>query len=135
MFFLIPMFTMLSASFQEGTSKKASYFTGYWQNYTNDFAAYDTQLSTAPCLRIDSYGRHAGAVLPVAYWIACRGGKRKNLLPPADLLPFFTPFIIRTLAWKQILADNSIILGTLKDWTCCPRTTRFSPRPQPCSPV
>ena len=31
------------------------------------------------------------------------------------ILPFFTAFIIRTLSWKLILADNGFLLGTLKD--------------------
>ena len=31
------------------------------------------------------------------------------------IMPFFTSFIIRTLSWKLILADNGFVLGTLKD--------------------
>ena len=52
---------------------------------------------------------------PIAWTIANRGGRYKNILLLLVILPFFTSFIIRTLAWKQILADNGFVLGTLKD--------------------
>ncbi|MGH2791707.1 MAG: ABC transporter permease [Actinomycetota bacterium] len=115
-FFVWPMFTMLSTSFQEGSYESGFSFTGRWQNYTDAFAAYDTQI-----YRSLLYGLIVTVItlvisFPVAYWIAFRGGRRKNLYLLLLLLPFFTPFIIRTLAWKQILADNGIFLGTLKSW-------------------
>lgn len=115
-FFLVPMLTMLSTSFQEGTFEQGFTFTGRWQNYTDSLAAYDTQI-----YRSLLYGLIVTVVtlaisFPMAYWIAFRGGRRKNLYLLLLLLPFFTPFIIRTLAWKQILADNGIVLGTLKGW-------------------
>lgn len=119
-FFVVPMFTMFSVSFQEGNFEKGFVFTGYWQNYTNVLARYDTQL-----FRSIAYGLIVTLVTlclsyPMAYWIARRGGKNKNLFLLLILLPFFTPFIIRTLAWKQLLGDNSIILGTLKGWNLLP---------------
>jgi spermidine/putrescine transport system permease protein len=52
---------------------------------------------------------------PVAYTIAFRGGRYKNILLLLVILPFFTAYIIRTLSWKLILADNGFALGTLKD--------------------
>ncbi|MDQ5814993.1 MAG: ABC transporter permease [Actinomycetota bacterium] len=119
-FFVVPMFTMFSVSFQEGNFEEGFVFTGYWQNYTNVLTRYDTQL-----FRSLAYGLIVTLVTlclsyPMAYWIARRGGKNKNLFLLLILLPFFTPFIIRTLAWKQLLGDNSIILGTLKGWNLLP---------------
>ncbi|MDQ3619969.1 MAG: ABC transporter permease [Actinomycetota bacterium] len=119
-FFVVPMFTMFSVSFQEGNFEEGFVFTGYWQNYTNVLTRYDTQL-----FRSIAYGLIVTLVTlclsyPMAYWIARRGGKNKNLFLLLILLPFFTPFIIRTLAWKQLLGDNSIILGTLKGWNLLP---------------
>ena len=115
-FFLIPMFTMLSTSFMEGTPERGFDFTGHWQNYIESFSDYDTQI-----YRSLVYGLIVTVVtlalsFPLAYWIAFRGGRRKNLYLLLLLLPFFTPFVIRTLAWKQILADNGVFLGALKDW-------------------
>jgi spermidine/putrescine transport system permease protein len=51
----------------------------------------------------------------MAYTIAFRGGRLKNVLLLLVILPFFTSFLIRTLSWKLILADSGIVLGTLKE--------------------
>ena len=52
---------------------------------------------------------------PLAYFIAFRGGKYKNLLLFLVIAPFFTSFLLRTISWKIILADNGMVLGPLKD--------------------
>ena len=119
-FFVVPMITMLSVSLQEGSFETGYRFTGRWQNYTEALFKYDTQL-----LRSVVYGLIVTLVTlsisyPMAYWIAFRAGKKKNLFLLLILLPFFTPFLIRTLSWKQILADQGLLLGTLKDWGMLP---------------
>jgi spermidine/putrescine transport system permease protein len=114
-FFLVPMFTMLSTSFQEGTFETGFEFTGHWQNYTEAIAANDTQIYRSLVYGLIVTGATLVISFPLVYWIAFRGGRRKNLYLLLLLLPFFTPFLIRTLAWKQILADNGILLGTLKN--------------------
>ncbi len=43
---------------------------------------------------------------PLAYFIAFRSGKLKNLLLGLVVLPFFTTFLVRTFAWKTILNDG-----------------------------
>ena len=58
---------------------------------------------------------------PVAYWIAFRGGRHKSALLLFLLLPFFVSFVIRILSWQFILADQGIVLGTLKDIGLLPR--------------
>nr|MDQ2981875.1 ABC transporter permease [Actinomycetota bacterium] len=50
---------------------------------------------------------------PVAYWIAFRGGRWKNLLLLFIVAPFFVTYLIRTLAWETILADNGLVVRTL----------------------
>ena len=116
MFFLIPMATMFSLSLQEGTLESGYRFTAHWQTYVDALGSYDKQL-----IRSLAYGLIATLATlaisyPMAYWIALHGGRRKNLYLLLILLPFFTPFIIRTLSWKFILADNGILLGNLKEW-------------------
>ena len=47
--------------------------------------------------------------------IAFRGGRWKNLLLLLVIAPFFTNYLIRTLAWQTILSDDSGVtrfLGT-----------------------
>lgn len=116
LFFVVPMATMFSISLQEGSLEAGFRFTGHWQTYTEALSKYDTQLYRS--LIYGSIVTVATLVIsyPLAYWIAFRGGRNKNLFLLLILLPFFTPFIIRTLSWKFILADEGILLGTLKDW-------------------
>ena len=47
---------------------------------------------------------------PLAYWIAFRGGRWKNLLLLFIIGPFFVTYLIRTLAWETILADNGLVV-------------------------
>ena len=50
---------------------------------------------------------------PLAYVIAFKAGRYKNLLLGLVILPFFVTFLIRTLAWKTILADDGVIVDAL----------------------
>ncbi len=51
---------------------------------------------------------------PLAYWIAFRGGRWKNLLLLFIVAPFFVTYLIRTLAWETILADQGPVVGFLR---------------------
>ena len=52
---------------------------------------------------------------PLAYAIAFRGGRYKNVLLFLVIAPFFTSFLLRTQSWKIILGDDGIVFGPLKD--------------------
>ncbi len=114
-FFVVPMLVMASVSLQEG-----SLSTGY--TLTWNFGVYGEMLQQwAPqFVRSLWYALIVTALTlligyPVAYTIAFRGGRYKNILLLLVILPFFTAYIIRTLSWKLILADNGFVLGGLKD--------------------
>jgi spermidine/putrescine transport system permease protein len=114
-FFVIPMTTMFSVSLQEGSLEEGFVFANRWANYTESLALYDTQI-----IRSLIFGAIVTIVTlamsyPMMYYIAFRGGRRKNLFLLLMLLPYFVPFLIRTLSWRQVLADNGVFLGTLKD--------------------
>jgi spermidine/putrescine transport system permease protein len=51
---------------------------------------------------------------PLAYVIAFRGGRLKNLLLGLVILPFFTTFLVRTFAWKTILSDGGPAVWLLR---------------------
>ena len=51
---------------------------------------------------------------PLAYWIAFRGGRWKNLFLLLVIAPFFVTYLIRTLAWQTILSDDGIVVTILK---------------------
>ena len=114
-FFVLPMLTMASVALQEG-----SLASGY--QLTFNFGIFPEVLSrwNEQFLRSLLYG-FVVAVLtmaigyPMAYTIAFRGGRYKTVLLLLVIMPFFTSFIIRTISWKFILADQGFVLGTLKD--------------------
>ena len=121
-FFLIPMVTMLSLATQTcDPITLACTPTWHFAEFGDVLSRYHVEF-----LRSIAYGGIAtlldlAVAFPVAYWIAFRGGERKNFFLLMLLLPFFVSFVIRTLAWKFILSDQGIFLGTLKSWHLLPQ--------------
>jgi spermidine/putrescine transport system permease protein len=119
-FFAVPLATMLSFSLMTGNIVEGFEQTFHWRNYTEGLELYGDKfvrslwyafLATCACLVL-SY--------PAAYWIAFRAGSRKSAYLLLLVLPFFVSFVLRTVAWKFVLADNGILLGTLKGWGVLP---------------
>jgi spermidine/putrescine transport system permease protein len=113
-FFIWPTIQMLLMSFSSGNADSGYHLTG-------SIAAYQTSLTR--------FGRQFGNSLlfggtatildfligfPVAYTVAFRGGRYKNLLLFLVIAPFFTSFLIRTISWKIFLGDEGPLLGPLK---------------------
>jgi spermidine/putrescine transport system permease protein len=51
---------------------------------------------------------------PLAFAIAFRGGKWRTALLLVVILPFFTTYLVRTLAWQTILDDASPAVALLQ---------------------
>ena len=51
---------------------------------------------------------------PLAYAIAFKSGKYKNILLVLVVAPFFTSFLLRTVAWKQILGEEGFVVPGLR---------------------
>jgi spermidine/putrescine transport system permease protein len=90
-------------------------FTWAWHNYSDALTTYHTQL-----VRSFEYAGLATLIAlvisyPLAYWIAFRGGRWKNVLLLCIVGPFFVTYLIRTLAWETILADNGFVADRLRD--------------------
>jgi spermidine/putrescine transport system permease protein len=51
---------------------------------------------------------------PLAYAIAFKGGRYKNVMLVLVVAPFFTSFLLRTIAWKQILGEEGFVVPTLR---------------------
>ncbi|HJT64499.1 MAG TPA: ABC transporter permease [Candidatus Limnocylindria bacterium] len=114
-FFAIPMGYMLLVSLQEGSLTQGFEMT--W-----NFAIYPEVIAEFGHLFVRSivYALLTTAITlligyPMAYTIAFRGGRFKNLLLLVVVLPFFVSFVIRTLNWRMVLSDNGMVFGTLKD--------------------
>jgi spermidine/putrescine transport system permease protein len=50
---------------------------------------------------------------PVAYAIALHGGRYKNVLIAAIVVPFFASYLIRMYAWKALLSDEGLVNSAL----------------------
>ena len=113
LFFVIPLGYMGELSLRSGTLGN---FVFDWNfgNYTDSLSRFDSQF-----LRTFIYAAVAtiAALLiayPLAYAIAFRGGRWKNALLLAVVVPFFTTYLIRTIAWQTILGDSGFVVDTLK---------------------
>jgi spermidine/putrescine transport system permease protein len=108
-FFVVPMITLGSQSLQEGNVDEGFVFTGNVGIYADAFARYWPHM-----VRSLLYAGIATVLTlllgyPLAYFIAQKAGRWKNIVLVLVIAPFFTSFLIRTLAWKTILADQSIV--------------------------
>jgi spermidine/putrescine transport system permease protein len=115
-FFVVPMFAMLVLSLESGNSTTGFSFTWHFANYSKALTQYTPQYVNT--FRNATVVTVVGLLIsyPVAYWIAFYGGRRKSTFLFLVLLPFLISFVIRTLAWNFILADDGIVLGPLKNW-------------------
>jgi spermidine/putrescine transport system permease protein len=105
---------MLSVSLQEGSLEQGYRLTGNLAVYPEVLLRNDTQIIRSVLYGLITTGVTLIIAYPLAYTIALRGGRFKNALLFLVILPFFVSFIIRTLSWKFVLADQGIVLGTLK---------------------
>jgi spermidine/putrescine transport system permease protein len=114
-FFIVPMIVMASVSLQEGSLGRGYTMTWNFGIYPEMISQYSGFFVRSVLYALIVTGLTLVIGYPLAYTIAFRGGRAKNILLLLVILPFFTSFIIRTLAWKLILADTGFVLGSLKD--------------------
>jgi spermidine/putrescine transport system permease protein len=113
-FFVAPLGFLAYQSLQSGSFDFGYEFTWAWDNYRDAISTYHEHL-----IRSFVYAGLATLIAllisyPLAYWIAFRGGRWKNLLLLAIIAPFFVTYLIRTLAWQTILSDNGYVVDTLR---------------------
>ena len=115
LFFLVPLGFLAYQSLQSGTFDAGYAFDWAWGNYWDAIRNYRGHF-----IRSLEYAGIATLLAlllgyPLAYWIAFRGGRWKNLLLLFIVAPFFVTYLIRTLAWETILADQGPVVGFLRD--------------------
>jgi spermidine/putrescine transport system permease protein len=114
-FFLVPTFYLADTSLQTGDLFSGYVFSWAWGNYSDAVTTYQAQF-----LRSLEYAGLATVIAflisyPLAYWIAFRGGRWKNLLLLFIIAPFFVTYLIRTIAWQTLLGDEGFIVHTFRD--------------------
>ncbi len=115
LFFLAPLWSMLEMSLSTKKSRFDFFpsFSWHWGNYATALTDFGPQFG-----RSFFYAATATVLTlligyPLAYVIAFRGGKFKSVLLGLVAVPFFTSYLIRTLAWQNLLADEGPIVGII----------------------
>jgi len=115
LFYLAPVFTLLRTSLSTLPSRFAvePVFDWNFDNYRTAFTEFTEQfrrgfgyaaIATLLCIAIG---------YPLAYVIAFRGGRYRNFLLGLVVIPFFTSFLIRTIAWRSLLSDNGPVASAV----------------------
>ncbi|MEU3144334.1 MULTISPECIES: ABC transporter permease [unclassified Streptomyces] len=112
-FFALPVVYQASTSVQTGSLEEGYEVTWHFATYWDALSAYWPQF-----VRSVLYAASATVLClvlgyPLAYLIAFRAGRWRNLIMVLVIAPFFASFLIRTLAWKTILADGGPVVGIL----------------------
>ncbi|MBI0377908.1 ABC transporter permease [Streptomyces albiflaviniger] len=112
-FFAAPLIYQASTSVQTGSLEEGFKVTWHFPTYWDALTEYYPHF-----LRSVLYAATATVLClllgyPLAYLIAFRAGRWRNLVMILVIAPFFTSFLIRTLAWKTILADSGPVVGAL----------------------
>ena len=115
-FFVLPLGSLFATSLQSPVSDNPDdgyYFNWNFANYPEALSRYGEQF-----LRSFVYAGLATVLAlaiayPLAYFIAFRAGRFKMLLLVLVVAPFFASFLIRTYAWRTILADQGFVVQLL----------------------
>jgi spermidine/putrescine transport system permease protein len=126
LFFLAPVWSLLRISLSTKESRFSVKYNFNWafQNYATAFKDFGKQFEHAFVYAAIATVLTILIGYPLAYVIAFRGGKYKNILLGLVVIPFFTSYLIRTIAWSTILADrgfvvralNAVGLGNVFEW-------------------
>jgi spermidine/putrescine transport system permease protein len=125
LFFFVPMFTLFQTSLQEGSLQQGYDLTWRWANYTDALSEFAPQF-------VRSFFYSAVATIsalllgyPLAYFIAFRAGRFRNVFLLLVVMPLLVSFLVRTLAWKIILADQGFVVEALKAVGILPQSGRL----------
>lgn len=114
-FFAIPLLNQLYVSLQTGDPETGYQFTWAFDTYSQALADYDEQfvrsivyaaIATVLCFVI---------AFPLAYFAAFKAGRWKNFILLLIILPFFVSYVLRTVAWQLILADEGWVVARAQD--------------------
>jgi spermidine/putrescine transport system permease protein len=113
-FFLVPLGFLAHQSLESGNFAVGYAFSWAWGNYWDALRQYHAWLFRS--LLYAGLATLLALVIsyPLAYWIAFRGGRWKNLLLLLIIAPFFVTYLIRTLAWQIILTNDGFVVHTLR---------------------
>jgi spermidine/putrescine transport system permease protein len=114
-FFGIPLVNQFFVSLQTGDPETGYVFDWNFGVYSDAVSDYHEQF-----LRSIGYAATATVLcfaigFPLAYFIAFKGGRFKSFMLLLIILPFFVSYVLRTVSWQLILADNGWVVARLQD--------------------
>ena len=117
LFFVVPFYSLIATSLY---NPEGSVLTGYHMTYHVANFWHALHDYWQPLVRSLWYAALASLICLVigyvlAYAIAFKAGRWRNLMLVLVIAPFFTSFLLRTLSWKLILGDNGPVVGALRD--------------------
>jgi spermidine/putrescine transport system permease protein len=115
-FFLVPTIQLAATSLYDPSGSLDTGYAMTWSfpNYVHALQEFQPQFLRSLVYATIATGLALLLAYPLAYSIAFKAGRWKNLMLVAVIAPFFTSFLVRTLAWKSILSDNGFIVNTLQ---------------------
>ena len=117
-FFILPIANLAQTSTQ---TPIAGGDTGQYEqtlsfsNYVNAFTENKEQFGRSFVFALLATVLALAIAYPLAYAIAFKAGRLKNILLVLVVAPFFVSFLLRTVAWKQILGEEGFVVPTLRN--------------------
>ena len=116
-FFILPIINLAQTSTQTpvaggdtGEYEQSFAFSNYINAFVDNREQFGRSFLYATLATIFALA----IAYPLAYAIAFKSGKFKNILLVLVVAPFFTSFLLRTVAWKQILGEEGFVVPTLR---------------------
>jgi spermidine/putrescine transport system permease protein len=113
-FYVLPTLTLASTSLQTGSLETGYAITWHWATYAEVLSSYWPQFFRSFLFAAAATVLALLIAYPLAYTIARKAGRWRNVMLALVIAPFFTSFLIRTLAWRQILADQGWVVELMK---------------------
>lgn len=114
-FFIIPMVTLASTSLMTGTLADGFTQTFHFPTYGEVIRDYWPQFLRSFLFAAIATLATMLIAYPLAYMIAFKSGRWRAILLVLIIAPFFTSFLVRTIAWKQILADDGTFVDIMNN--------------------
>jgi spermidine/putrescine transport system permease protein len=125
LFFLVPMYFMGELALRSGTPTTGFVFDWSWANFPDSLSGNGEQIARSFYYAGSATLLALLIAYPLAYAIAQASRGWRLLLLFAVIAPFFTTYLIRTIAWKTILADESPIVDVLQTLALVPDDGRL----------
>ena len=127
LFFVAPIVTLISTATKTPGAGIGEFVQTYrWANYWDSLVNSRSQFERSFIYALLATLLALAIAYPLAYGIAFKSGKYKNILLVLVVAPFFCSFILRTIAWKQILGQDGPLFRFLLELHIVTPTTHLT---------